>query len=513
MFSPTPNAIKAILFDVGDTLVVADAGHTPVGELTVSLRPQVVEDLKALAESGFRLGAVSDTAVMLEDDLRSFLEPSGISALFEVVVTSSDVGVTKPNPTSLNTAISRLNLKPNQVLYVGDRVIDAQAAEAAGTHFAFIRDTVKVTWERFLNPPFTTYLELQGSWQDHQNSYDQNAVDLLAKTAREHVDSLAKPLGSLGRVEDLGVTLTLIARQCPPPLPQPVAATVFAADHGVHEAGVTMWPQELTVAMAETMLSGRASINAFAHAVDATVSVVNVGMANGIPSQENNAPYRVRPGTRNLALEAAMTLAEATSAVEVGYQVAHQLIVNGANCLVTGEMGIANTTAAAAIIAAFTGHSAAEVAGRGAGADDATLTRKIEAIEQALTRHDLATPNVPSAHPLELLASLGGLEIAAMAGFVVAAAIHQKPVLIDGVIANAALLAAEALFPGVRQVAIAGHLSTEPAATIALQQLGLVPLLDLNLRLGEGTGAMLAVPLVQAAARLMNEVATIDELA
>lgn len=512
MSRPVPNDIKAILFDVGDTLVVAAAGHTPVGELTVTLRPQVIEDLKALAKSGFRLGAVSDTAVMLEADLRSLLEPSGISAMLEVVVTSSDVGATKPNPTSLNTAISRLGLGPDEVLYVGDRMIDAEAAKAAGTYFAFIRDTVAETWERFTNPPFDTYLEIQESWKSCQDNHDQNEVELLAKTARNHVDSLAKPLGSLGRVEDLGVTLSLIARQCPPPLPHPVAAAVFAADHGVHAAGVTIWPQEVTVAMAETMLSGRASINAFAEAVDATVAVINVGVANGIPSQDETAPYLVRSGTRNLALEAAMTLAEATAAIEVGYQVAQDLIASGANCLVTGEMGIANTTAAAAIIAAFTGLGPAVVAGRGAGADDATLARKIEAIQQGLNRHDLATLNAPSAHPLELLASLGGLEIAAMAGFIVAAAIQQKPVLIDGVIANAALLAAQALFPGVKQVAIAGHLSTEPAATVALKQLGLVPLLDLNLRLGEGTGAMLAVPLVRAAALMMREVAAIDEL-
>ena len=197
---------------------------------------------------------------------------------------------------------------------------------------------------------------------------------------------------------------------------------------------------------------------------------------------------------------------EARDALDVGAEVAADLVAGGANCLVTGEMGIGNTTPAAALIAALTGRPAAEVTGRGTGIDDATLARKVAVVDAALARHAVAI----AAGPLDTLAALGGLEIAALAGFIVGGAAARVPVVIDGVIADAALLVAARLAPGVLAFCIAGHRSSEPGATAVLDHLGLEPLLDLGLRLGEGSGACLALPVVEAAARVLREMATFD---
>ena len=347
----------------------------------------------------------------------------------------------------------------------------------------------------------TMFEQLRRAWASHPG-LDQDA----ARAARERLDALAKPAGSLGQLETLATQLAGIAGQCPPPLPSPAAVAVFAGDHGVHAAGVTAWPQEITAAMAGVMARGRATINAFADAVGASVTLVDVGVAAELPGLDPTSARRVRAGTRNLAEEPAMTLDEATAALDVGVAVAEELVAGGARCLVTGEMGIANTTPAAALVAAYCGRTGAEVAGRGAGADDEVLARKVRAIDAGLARHRADDD------PLRVLASLGGLEIAAMAGFVAGGAAARVPVVVDGVIADAALLAADRLLPGLAAWTVAGHRSTEPAATIALDALGLEPLLDLGMRLGEGTGAVLAVPLLVAAARALTDVATIAEV-
>jgi nicotinate-nucleotide--dimethylbenzimidazole phosphoribosyltransferase len=216
----------------------------------------------------------------------------------------------------------------------------------------------------------------------------------------------------------------------------------------------------------------------------------------------------VRRGTRDLAVEPAMTRDEARAALEVGVRVAGDLIDGGAACLLTGDMGIANTTPSAALIAAFTGADPAAVTGRGTGVDDTTYARKVAVVTAALARHDLADP--PSADPIGTLAAVGGLEHAALAGFVLAAAARRVPVIVDGVIAVSAALVAAALAPGAVDAMVAGHRSAEPGATVALAHLGLTPVLDLGLRLGEGTGAVLALPVVAAAVRVLHEVATFD---
>ena len=332
----------------------------------------------------------------------------------------------------------------------------------------------------------------------------------MAATA-EHLDRLTKPAGSLGRLEDLAVQLAGIAGVAPPPVPEPVAVAVFAGDHGVVAAGVTPWPQEVTAQMVANFCAGGAAINVLARMAGARVVVVDVGVATDIPEpgggpdQPELIRERVAAGTASLADGPAMTPEQARAALDVGVRVAERLVSEGARCLVTGDMGIGNTTPSAALIAALTGRRAREVTGRGTGVDDLRLARKVAVVERAVGR--IAGRDLD---PINVLSELGGLEIAALAGFIVGGAARRVPVIVDGVIACAALVVAATVAPPALPFVIAGHRSAEPGASAALAHLGLEPLLDLGLRLGEGTGACLAVPLVQAAARVVSEMATFD---
>lgn len=343
---------------------------------------------------------------------------------------------------------------------------------------------------------------------------------------------LTKPAGSLGALEDLAVRLAGLAGGCPPPLPEPAAVAVFAGDHGVHAQRVTPWPQEVTRQMVGNFLAGGAVVNAFARQTGASVTVVDVGVAGGgLPDvgptgapagsgaarAGSGAPgaggtdrprlrrARVRSGTGDLTREPAATRPEVRSALAVGVRVAAELIDEGAGILLTGDMGIANTTPAAALIAALTGADPAEVTGRGTGVDDATYARKVAVVRAALARH-----RPDPADPEGVLAAVGGLEHVALAGFLLGAAARRVPVILDGVSAVAAGLAAAAYAPRAVDAMIAGHRSAEPGATVGLRALGLDPLLDLGLRLGEGTGALLAFPIVAGAVRVLHDVATFD---
>ena len=323
-------------------------------------------------------------------------------------------------------------------------------------------------------------------------------------------DRLTKPKGALGRLESLGAHLAGIAGRCPPPLPSPGAVAVFVGDHGVVAEGVTPWPQEVTAQMVANFAAGGAAINAIARQAGATVTVVDVGVATPLPPACDGAPGLLRRtvarGTANLAVEEAMSLDACQAALDVGADVAAELVAGGAGALVTGEMGIGNTTPAAAVIAALTGRAPALVTGRGTGIDDAGLARKVAVIGRALELHAGAL----AAGPRAALAALGGLELAALTGFIVGGAAAGVPVLVDGLIADAALLVAERLVPGVAARCIAGHQSNEPGAAVVLADLAMEPVLDLGLRLGEGTGACLALPVVEAAARVLREMATFD---
>lgn len=330
--------------------------------------------------------------------------------------------------------------------------------------------------------------------------------------ARELQGRLTKPAGSLGALEPLSVRLAGLAGSCPPPLPEPAAVAIFAGDHGVHAQGVTPWPQEVTAQMIGNFLAGGAVVNAFARQAGASVTVVDVGVATPLPADGGGDPAgprlvaaNVRAGTRDLAVTAALTRDEARTAVETGIRVAGELVDGGAGILLTGDMGIGNTTPAAALIAAFTGVDPAEATGRGTGVDDETYARKVDVVRRALDRH---TPD--PADPLGVLAAVGGLEHAALCGLILGAAARRVPVLLDGVIAVSAALAAAAFAPDAAEAMVAGHRSAEPGATAALRHLGLDPLIDLGLRLGEGTGALLALPVVTGAVRVLHEVATFD---
>ncbi|MDQ1538877.1 MAG: nicotinate-nucleotide--dimethylbenzimidazole phosphoribosyltransferase, partial [Actinomycetota bacterium] len=327
-----------------------------------------------------------------------------------------------------------------------------------------------------------------------------------AMTAAEQRQSmLTKPRGSLGALEDLGTRLCGMYAECPPPLPQPVAIAVFAADHGVHAQGVSPWPQEVTTQMVGNFLAGGAVINSFARQVGAEVTVVDVGVAGEIKPAVGLMARKVAEGTADMTQGPAMTADQVQSAIEVGVDVARDLVAQGNRLLVTGDMGIANTTASAALISVFTGLDVAEVTGRGTGIDDVMLEKKVAVIKTAIKVNKASRSD-----PIAALAGVGGLEHAAVVGYLLAAAALRTPVILDGVIACSAALVAREIAPDAADYWVAGHRSVEPGASAALVHLGLAPLVDLDLRLGEGSGAALAVPLVQAAARILREVATFD---
>jgi len=328
-----------------------------------------------------------------------------------------------------------------------------------------------------------------------------------AAAARARHDRLAKPPGSLGALESLGARLAAVAGACPPPVPARPAVVVAAGDHGVHAQGVSPWPQAITRTMAGVICDGRASVNAIAAAVGAQVSVLDVGIAGAAVDHPRARRARVRDGTADLSVGPAMTRDEAARALLAGAGIAEELSAAGVDLFVPGDMGIGNTTAGACLVAAFTGVDPASVTGPGAGAAGAALARKREIVAEAVGRH-----RPDPADPLGTLAALGGLEHAALAGVILSAAADRRPVVLDGLAACAAALAAVALCPAATGYLVAGHRSTEPAAGAALDHLGLDPLLDLDLRLGEGTGGLLAVPLVVAAARVLGEVATIEQV-
>ena len=328
-----------------------------------------------------------------------------------------------------------------------------------------------------------------------------------AEEARERQSRLLKPPGSLGRLEELGERLSAMAGECPPPVPASPAVVVCAGDHGVLVRGVSPWPKDVTAAMVENFCAGGAAVNSIARTVGARVSVLDVGVATELGRHPLLRGAKVRRGTDDLSEGPAMGREEAARAVLAGAGIVEELVESaGVDLLVTGDMGIGNTTPAACLIAAFTGRPPSEVTGRGTGIDDATLERKIRVVEQALELH-----SPESGDPMETLAALGGLEHAALAGLIIMGAVYGVPVHLDGVVSNAAALVARSLSPHSVDYMVASHLSAEPGARVALDQLGLEPLLDLEMRLGEGTGGLLAVPLAQAAARALDEMATLDE--
>jgi nicotinate-nucleotide--dimethylbenzimidazole phosphoribosyltransferase len=322
-----------------------------------------------------------------------------------------------------------------------------------------------------------------------------------AGAAQRHLDSLTKPPGSLGRLEEIAMRLALL-RGGAPEVARPVIFT-FAADHGVVAEGVSAYPQIVTAQMVENFLRGGAAVNVLARQAGARVVVADFGVIGPLERSAGLVACPIGPGTANIAVGPAMTREQASRAIEAGARLADEALDAGADLLATGEMGIGNTTAASAIAVAFTGTVAERVTGRGTGVDDARLARKVAVVRRAL---DVNRPDPRDG--LDVLAKVGGFEIGGLAGVILAAAARHVPVALDGFIAGAAALVAVALAPAARHVLFASHRSAEPGHTLVLRHLGLEPYLDLSLRLGEGTGAALFIHLARAAALVWTEMAT-----
>ena len=329
-------------------------------------------------------------------------------------------------------------------------------------------------------------------------------IRLLAQ-AQARLDRLTKPIGSLGRLEELAARYVMITGEMNPKVPRGAVYT-FAADHGVTVEGVSAYPSAVTPQMVLNFLRGGAGVNVLARHVGSEVRVVDIGVAFDFESAPGLIQRKVMPGTKNLMVESAMSLAQAEQALHVGIELATEAAQEGIGLIGTGEMGIGNTTASSAIAAVMTGRSVAEVTGRGTGIDDAGHAHKIDVIQRALAFHRL-----DSADAMEVLAKVGGLEIGGLAGLMLGAAAARIPVVLDGFIAGAAALIAVGLQPRCKDYLIASHQSVERGHRAILDHLGLKPLLDLDLRLGEGTGACLGMSLVFAAIKILTEMATFDE--
>jgi nicotinate-nucleotide--dimethylbenzimidazole phosphoribosyltransferase len=336
--------------------------------------------------------------------------------------------------------------------------------------------------------------------------------DAAMAAASRHLDRLTKPPGSLGRLEGLVITLAGITGRVDAPIDRR-AIVLAAGDHGVARNGVSAYPAEVTAQMVANFVSGGAAVNTLARTVGAQLLVVDVGVAGRIPGLDTNAAAagrlieaRIRAGTGDMTVEPAMTRAEALEAIAVGRRVAADLADDGVDVLAVGEMGIGNTTAASALAAVFTGSAVEVVTGRGTGLDDEGRRRKIDAIERALRLH---APD--PADPIGVLSAVGGLEIAALVGVIVEAVVRRIPLVLDGFITGAAALVAVALGPSVGPRLLAGHRSSEPGHAIALEHLGLRPILELDLRLGEGSGAALAMAVITAAVAVRDGMATFDD--
>jgi nicotinate-nucleotide--dimethylbenzimidazole phosphoribosyltransferase len=323
--------------------------------------------------------------------------------------------------------------------------------------------------------------------------------EAVRQAAVERHAQLTKPLGALGRLEELGTWLAACQGQCPPkPLRRP-RIVVFAGDHGIAAKGVSAYPPEVTAQMVANFQAGGAAINVLAEVAGATVRVADMSVAVDTTAGER----KVRRSSGAIDVEDALTEDEVEAALAAGKAIADDEVDSGADLLVAGDMGIGNTTPAAVLIAALTGAEPVAVVGRGTGIDDQTWMRKTAAIRDALRRAKPVT-----ADPVALLRTVAGADITAMAAFLAQAAVRRTPVVLDGVVSGAAALLAQELAPGARAWWVAGHRTTEPAHTLVLEQLDMKPLLEMDMRLGEGSGAAAAIPLVTMAVRVLTDMAT-----
>ena len=338
---------------------------------------------------------------------------------------------------------------------------------------------------------------------------EPDAEARAAATDRQR--TLTKPAGALGRLEELSLWLAAAQGVCPPRPFRRARVVVFAGDHGVARSGVSAYPPEVTAQMVLNFLRGGAAVNVLARQAEATVRVVDIAVDADYAELGATVPaevtrHKVRRGSGDISREPAVSVDEAEQGFRAGMAIADEEVDAGADILITGDMGIGNTTPAATLVTVLTAAEVAECVGRGTGVDDATWMRKCAAVRDAARRG-----RVVRGEPLALLAEVGGADFAAMTGFLVQAAVRRTPVLLDGVVSGACALVADRIAFKAKQWWLAGHRSPEPAHHAALQRLDLAPLLDYDLRLGEGTGALLALPILRAAAATLAEMATFGD--
>jgi nicotinate-nucleotide--dimethylbenzimidazole phosphoribosyltransferase len=485
-----------VLFDLGNTLIAQENPGTPYEDLKVQLLPGVQQLLDEL-QGKVKLGIVSNTKTITAADIQAKLASVGLDKYFQCIFATAEFGIHKPDPAPITAAIEQLQSTPDRTLYIGDIETDKQAALAAGAHFAYAGPNLYASIKQYIL---------------HTDSAFDRAINTRPTFSQEHFDAvqkefdgLAKPVGSLGKLETTAAQIAGITHSHTPTV-DPAAIALFGADHGIAaDDSVTPWPQAITGMMLEVMGDNKAAVSVLADVAEVYVQIINVGaIADSKSPQVRNE--RVASGTADIRISAAMDDAVVRAALEVGAQTAERLIAGGSRCLVTGEVGIANTTPSAALIAHFTQTTAEQVTGRGSGIDDQTYARKVEIVANLITK----TKNEDD--PINTLAQIGGIEIAALTGYIVRAASLQVPVVLDGVITLAAATVAKAINPEINYFLIAGHSSSEPGSQIAITHLQLQPLLDLNLRLGEGTGALLAVPIIRSACQALARMARISDL-
>jgi nicotinate-nucleotide--dimethylbenzimidazole phosphoribosyltransferase len=485
-----------VLFDLGNTLIKQENPGTPYESLVVELLPGVEQLLKEL-KGNVKIGIVSNTQTITATEIKKKLATVGIELYFDVVIATAELGIHKPDPAPITAAIKALKAKPERTIYIGDIETDLQAARSAGTEFAYTGPDIYKSVHQ--------YLLHSESALDRAIHTQPNFSGAHADAAKKEIDGLAKPVGSLGKLETVATQIAGITHSHTPTV-DPAAIAVFGADHAIAADGsVTPWPQAITGMMLEVMGENRAAVSVLAEVADVYCQYINIGALEDSASRAVRNE-RVISGTRDIRNTDAMTHEEVIAAMNVGAQTAERLIAGGSRSLCTGEVGIGNTTPSAALIAHFAQASAQEVTGRGSGIDDATYLRKVEIVAQLITK----TKNQED--PITVLAQIGGLEIAALTGYILRATSLQRPVVLDGVITLAAATVAHAIKPHVTEFLIAGHCSSEPGSTIALKHLGLIPLLDLDLRLGEGTGALLSIPIIRSACQMISKMARISDL-
>ncbi|MFJ5714671.1 nicotinate-nucleotide--dimethylbenzimidazole phosphoribosyltransferase [Neobacillus sp. NPDC093127] len=325
----------------------------------------------------------------------------------------------------------------------------------------------------------------------------------IGNQVSDYINTLTKPVGSLGRLEEIAIELAKMKNEAFPSVTPP-GVLVFAADHGITEEGVSSYPQAVTAQMVLNFLSGGAAINVFSRQIGASLNIIDIGVAQDI-EHSSLINQKVRYGTANFYREDAMTREEAENAIAVGYEQGQDMINKGAQCLILGEMGIGNTSASSAILAVLSNSDVASLVGTGTGISQETLLHKVAMIHESLQKRN---PNPED--PIDIISKVGGLEIAGMTGAMLAATSNQVPVLLDGFICTIAGLLAKEISPNSADYMIVTHQSVEPGHQLAISLLGKKPILDLGLRLGEGTGAAIAYPLIQSATLMLKEMATFD---